>query len=501
MNIKLLRKHKFGVFVVGLELILSIIFVGFLSVLNIVDSSLVIMIAVCLVGLSMFLLLTQISKKAHTLGKVMSILFSILLVMGSFYEFKAYSTLGKVSAQNYQVVKMSTIAMKKNPANNVKDVVNDTFGIVGVNDRKNTDKTIDSIEKEYKVSLKTKEYADVKTLVTGLYQGEISVIVFNEANRGMIIESFKDFNNATKVLGRVEAKSELENTKAASDVTKEPFSVYLSGIDTNGKVSETSRSDVNIMATVNSKTKEILLISTPRDYYVPLPNSNGVRDKLTHTGIYGVDCSIGTLEKLYDVDINYYLRVNFTGFKKIVDSLGGVTVHSDYTFKADWGPSFVKGDNKVNGKQALAFARQRHDYFRGRKTGLEGGDNQRGRNQQYLIKAIVNKATSPSILKNFSGLMDSIAESIETNMKTSEITDLVKMQLSDMSAWNITMINATGTGEKATTFSMPSTRLYVMVPDESTVKAAKKMVDKVEAGEHITEEEFKKLAAQNKTNN
>ncbi|BBF43364.1 exopolysaccharide biosynthesis transcriptional activator EpsA [Lachnospiraceae bacterium KM106-2] len=493
MNFKLLKKRKVGMILVILESILSLGFIGMLFALNVLSTSMVSIMAVFLIAVDAFLILTQMTKKTHKAGKVIATILGIIFAMGSFYLFKTYSTLGKVSAQDYQIVSVSAIAMKKDSANTVKDALGYTFGIIGVNDRENTDNTIKSIESEYSTTLKTKEYSDATTLVDALYNGEVKAILFNEANRSMVLEAHDDFDDATKVLGSIENKKKLENDKAASDVTKEAFSVYISGIDTKGKVSATSRSDVNILGTVNPVTKQILLISTPRDYYVTLPNSNGVKDKLTHAGIYGVDCSMGTLETLYDTDVNYYVRVNFTGFEKIVDALGGVTVHSDYTFTSDWGPSFVKGDNKVNGKQALAFARQRHDYFRGKKTGLVGGDNQRGRDQQYLIKAIINKATSPSILANFSGLMDSVAESVETNMKSSEITDLVKMQLSDMSGWDIVMINATGTGSKSTTFSMPSTRSYVMVPDEASVSAAKKMVDKVIAGEKVTEDQFKEL--------
>ena len=270
----------------------------------------------------------------------------------------------------------------------------------------------------------------------------------------------------------VEVETEEDSKK--KDI-RDPFIIYCSGIDTFGTISKTSRSDVNIIAIVNPGTSQILLVNTPRDYYVPLSISNGVSDKLTHAGNFGVDVSIETLENLYDIDVDYYIRLNFTGLTDIVNALGGVSVYSDVSFKSDWGPSFSKGYNNVNGDQALAFCRERHHF--------SDGDRQRGKNHQHMIAAILDKVTSPSIITNFNSLMNSIEGSFETNMKTKMITKYVKFQIDEKPEWNIESISVDGTGGKNYTYSMPSQKSYVMYPNEETVVEAKECIQKILDGE------------------
>ncbi len=228
---------------------------------------------------------------------------------------------------------------------------------------------------------------------------------------------------------------------------------------------------MNIVATVNPVTKQIFLTSAPRDFYIPMANSNGVPDKLTHAGEFGVDNSRKTLEMLYDIDIDYYVRVNFTSLKKIVNTLGGVNVYSDYTFTSDWGPSFKKGYNKVNGKQALAFCRERHHFAT--------GDRQRVKNHQHMFEAILTKVMSPSVLPNYTDLLSVFSKMVQTNMSTDKITSLAKMQLNDMSKWKISSYSVNGTGARKTTYTYRSRALYVMIPDEKTVEKAKTKIAKV----------------------
>ena len=215
------------------------------------------------------------------------------------------------------------------------------------------------------------------------------------------------------------------------DVAEEPFTIYVSGNDSYGEVTlEEGRSDVNILLTVNPNTRQILMTTTPRDYYVELPFGEGCWDKLTHAGNYGIDCSMQTLERLYDVEIDYYLRVNFSGFESIVDALGGVEVYSDYAFTSlHSGYYFDVGYNSVDGAEALAFVRERYAF--------EEGDVQRGKNQMAMIRAIMDKATSPAVISGYLSLMDSVSDSFITNMPKGSISDLVKMQLNEGGSWNI----------------------------------------------------------------
>ena len=268
-------------------------------------------------------------------------------------------------------------------------------------------------------------------------------------------------------------ESETEQTVIPVEIDKKIFTVYISGIDCYGKVTRKSRSDVNIIATVNVETGQILLVSTPRDYYVPLSISNGIKDKLTHAGIYGINCSRETLEMLYDIDIDYYFRLNFDGFQNIINELGGITVYSNYAFKVQEATS-VKGWNEVNGRKALLFARERKS--------VPGGDRQRGKQQMEVIRAVIDKATSPAMITNYSNVMKSISGCFQTDMAYDNITDLIQNQFSKGIKWNIVSYSVDGTGTHAKTYSL-SSKAYVMVPKTETVEKAKELMLATRNGE------------------
>ena len=265
-----------------------------------------------------------------------------------------------------------------------------------------------------------------------------------------------------------------------SDVTEQSFVVYISGSDTRSAILDTSRSDVNILMVVNPKTRQILLLNTPRDYYVENPAGNWAYDKLTHCGIYGIDCSEKALENLYSVKINYYAQINFTGFETLIDAIGGVTVDSPKAFEAG-GYSFTEGENTLNGKQALAFARERHAFA--------GGDNVRGQNQMRVIKAVISKITSDggTVLLHYGEILDSLSGMFVTDMNSDDISALVKMQLNDMSSWNVESYAVTGTGGMDTTYSMPGYSVYVMYQNPDMVAKATGLIDKVESGVILTD--------------
>ena len=267
----------------------------------------------------------------------------------------------------------------------------------------------------------------------------------------------------------------------ANKITKEPFVVYLSGVDTRGDLTDKARSDVNIIAAVNPVTKQVVLINTPRDYYVDLAGTNS-KDKLTHAGLYGVQTSMDTLGNLYGVDVQHYIRINFAGFINIIDALGGVDVYSDQAFTSVGSPgyydptTFAEGWNHLDGKSALAFARERHAF----KT----GDIQRGINQMKVIDAMVNKLKSPALLMGFSKLMDAAADCFVTSLSQEQISALVRMQLGDLANWDIQSYTVTGSGAKSTKcYSAKGQSLYVMKPDENSVNEAKALIAAVLGGE------------------
>ena len=267
----------------------------------------------------------------------------------------------------------------------------------------------------------------------------------------------------------------------ANKITKEPFVVYLSGVDTRGDLTDKARSDVNIIAAVNPVTKQVVLINTPRDYYVDLAGTNS-KDKLTHAGLYGVQTSMDTLGNLYGVDVQHYIRINFAGFINVIDALGGVDVYSDQAFTSVGSPgyydptTFVEGWNHLDGKAALAFARERHAF----KT----GDVQRGINQMKVIDAMLNKIKSPALLMGFSKIMDAASDCFVTSFSQDQISALVRMQLSDFAEWDIESYTVTGTSSSSTKcYSAKGQKLYVMKPDENSVAKAKEMIAAVLGGE------------------
>lgn len=267
----------------------------------------------------------------------------------------------------------------------------------------------------------------------------------------------------------------------ANKITKEPFVIYLSGVDTRGELTENARSDVNILAAVNPVTKRVALVNTPRDYYVDLAGTSS-KDKLTHAGLYGVETSMETLGNLYGVNVDHYIRINFAGFISIIDALGGVDVYSDQTFTSVGSPgyydptTFVEGWNHLDGKSALAFARERHAFA--------SGDIQRGINQMKVIDAMLNKIKSPALLMGFSKIMDAASDCFVTSFSQDQISALVRMQLSDFAEWDIESYTVTGTSSSSTKcYSAKGQKLYVMKPDDSSVSKAREMLASVLGGE------------------
>ena len=267
----------------------------------------------------------------------------------------------------------------------------------------------------------------------------------------------------------------------ANKITKEPFVIYLSGVDTRGELTENARSDVNILAAVNPVTKRVALINTPRDYYVDLAGTDS-KDKLTHAGLYGVETSMATLGNLYGVNVDHYIRINFAGFISIIDALGGVDVYSDQAFTSVGSPgyydptTFVEGWNHLDGKSALAFARERHAFA--------SGDIQRGINQMKVIDAMLNKIKSPALLMGFSKIMDAAADCFVTSFSQDQISALVRMQLSDFAEWDIESYTVTGTSSSSTKcYSAKGQKLYVMKPDDASVSKAREMIASVLGGE------------------
>lgn len=466
---KLMEKNRYkmrkrsglvGKIIALLQLLASAVFVFLLY-----DSGMFPVRYVTLAGLGLLLvflivMLLQCLRKSvfHWIGILISILVIVLVAAAGVYFQKANRTLDDVGGAQYKTDNMVVVVREEDEAQELQDALGYRFGSQTQVDQDNTQKMLQDIETTMGEAPELTEYASVQEEAQALLDGEIDAAVYNEAFTSVLEESIEGYSDKVRVLYQYGIDTELAKEEKSIE---EPFNVYISGIDVSGAITTNSRSDVNIIMTVNPKTKKILLTTTPRDYYVEVPGiSGGAKDKLTHAGIYGVDASIATLEELYDINITYYARVNFTSLVKIVDVLGGVDVDSSYAFSAG-GYQFTEGVNHLDGEKALAFSRERHSFA--------DGDNQRGKNQEAVLTAILKKAMSPALLTNAGQLLDSVSDSVETNMTSDEMAGLINMQLADGSEWTVESEAATGTGDTQTCYSSGSAQLYVMHPDEASV--------------------------------
>ena len=456
----------------GLLIVVSVVLIVQAMRLNVLPDKYIAALAVVLFVLAAAMAGLQFPKKTRLLGCILSVLLTAAMVVGNVYLARTHMVLDGITTEegNYKVDNIVVAVMKDDRAEALEDTLIYNFGIHKTLDRENTDKTIESLESQSGATLNVTEFDDFSAMIEALYDGEVQAIIYNEAYEGTIEETQKDFTNKIRVLENHEITTKVEFTGDDANVTQKPFTIYISGIDVKGKISQTSRSDVNMLVTVNPLTKEVMLTTTPRDYFVQLPEISGEsRDKLTHAGIYGVDCSMATLSQIYNIDIDYYVRVNFTTLKNLVDALGGVDVYSEYAFTTHYkngGYEIKKGYNHMDGKKALAFSRERYN--------VPGGDEQRGKDQQAVLKALLEKAMSPSILTGYMGILDSLEDYFETNMSMDQITSLVKMQLADGSSWSIKSQSVTGTFGNEYCYSERSQRLSVMYPDEASVAKARK---------------------------
>lgn len=480
-----MRKHIVGKLICVIQLICSLTLFGVLW-----TSGMIPMKYLAAVGIVLLVLLAVsfgvqfVKNKAYIAGIVISVITSLLALFAVFWLLKTDNAMRKVGGATYKTDNMIVVVKKEDTATELKNAENYRFGKQMAADQDNTQLMIQKINETVGREINVAEYGTVQELGQALLNGEVEAAIYNQAFESILDELIEGYSDQVKVLYQYGIDTKLQVEEPEEEQTVEPmskdtFSLYISGIDVSGPITMTSRSDVNIIVTVNTKTKQILLTTTPRDYYVPIPNiSGGQRDKLTHAGIYGVDASMSTLESIYGIDISYYAKVNFTSLIKIVDILGGVDVNSEYAFSAG-GYTFNEGKNHLNGDAALAFSRERHSFA--------AGDNQRGRNQEAVLTAMIRKAMSPAILKNANQLLTEVSDSVETNMTSKEMAQLIQMQLNDGAEWNIVSTNAIGQGGKEACFSSGSQLLYVMWPDEASVAAIQQKMQQVLNGEVITE--------------
>ena len=344
------------------------------------------------------------------------------------------------------------------------------------NDQENVQKLIDDVQKNQQQTLTVSSIESYLEAYKQLQSGEVKAIVLNEAFENIIESEYPNHADTIKKIYTMGVKKKVKAPKASKG---KGMTIYVSGIDTYGPISSVSRSDVNILMTVNTDTKEVLLTTTPRDSYVPIADGgNNQYDKLTHAGLYGVDASIHTLENLYGIDINYYARLNFTSFLKLIDLLGGIDVYNDQAFNAHTnnGKHYPVGNLHLDSKDALGFVRERYS--------LVDGDRDRGRNQQKVITAIIQKLTSAEVLANYSAVIQGLQESVQTNMPVEVMTDLVNRQLEKGGKYDVQSQDLKGTGRMdLPSYAMPGSQLYMMEVSQDSLVSVKAAMTSVLKGE------------------
>lgn len=468
--------------------LITLLFVGSIIYLNVLNFLLLVIALVVISFISIFTILLMTKSKKKKTGLCISVILILIYSFLSFYILKTTDFLNKLNL-NYKTYNYSVVVLKTSPYKKLKDINGLNIGYYA-DESPETTKALDKVQK--KVELETTSYEDNHTLANELLDEKVDAILIENSHLEMLNENIGieegSFKDRIRTIYTFQIIVNTGNIAKDINVTKKPFNIYVSGIDTFGEISSVSRSDVNMVITVNPETRQILLTSIPRDYYVKLHNKTGYKDKLTHAGLYGVDMSIETLEDLLDIEINYYVKVNFTSVIDIVNAIGGVKVYSDYTFTSLDNYNYTKGYNQVNGEQALSFARERKAFA--------AGDRQRVKNQQAVFKAIFEKCTGKSIIAKYSKLLDSLQGKFVTNMSTARLTSLIRMQLSKNYEWNITSNSLEGGDGSNYTFSAPSVKAYVMIPKEESVMYAKELINKVFEGEILDEDLMDEVSKQ-----
>ena len=418
-------------------------------------------------AISIFL---QKTKKSPLVTTVVLVIFSLVSLVGIF-GFKQMIDITNRMNQTaaFSEVEMSIVVPKES---DIKDVSQLTSVQAPTKvDKNNIEILMSALKKDKKVDVKVDDVASYQEAYDNLKSGKSKAMVLS-GSYASLLESV-DSNYASNLKTIYTYKIKKKNSNSANPVDSKVFNIYISGIDTYGPISTVSRSDVNIIMTVNMNTHKILLTTTPRDAYVKIPGGGADQyDKLTHAGIYGVETSEQTLEDLYGIKIDYYARINFTSFLKLIDQLGGVTVHNDQAFtqgKFD----FPVGDIQMNSEQALGFVRERYN--------LDGGDNDRGKNQEKVISAILNKLASLKSVSNFTSIVNNLQDSVQTNMSLNTINDLANTQLDSGSKFTVTSQAVTGTGStgQLISYAMPNSSLYMMKLDNSSVESASQAIKKL----------------------
>lgn len=440
--------------------------------------SIVIGIVVIINLIVWILLITGQKRKPHVrTALALAVVFSIVMSTAVYYIYFGVMALDNINnRKNIRSTNLQLIVKKESTYMEPADVADQVVQAPIKTESEPLDAYVESVQERFNVSLDLTDVPSYPEAVENLYAGKAEAIVFNSAMYETISDTHPNFKEETRIIDEWAYDKKVQDVAKPVDTANSGFNIYISGIDTYGQVSSVSRSDVNIIMTINPDTNHMLLTSVPRDTYMPIAGGGGGhKDKLTHAGIYGVESSIRSLEDFLDTDINYYARVNFTSLINIVDKIGGIDVENPVVFDGSTGYSFPAGTVHMNGEEALAYSRERYS--------LAGGDFDRGRNQERVIIAIFNKVNNPEFLLNYREVMDELEDSVQTNMPTEDMVKLINEMIVDRSPWKTEMQDVKGKGNpNLRSHLIPGRDIYLMEANPESVKEVQEKISEALKG-------------------
>ena len=470
------KKNIIGIIAGILLFIITTIFIVILKKIDVIpDKYFMLLVATCYIVTiitDVFLFISSdniVFKLFKGLAYIVTILMIVGYSCGIYYLNKTTHFMNNLNTIKKEITSYYIIVMKESKYDEISDLYGKNLTYY--------EGTSQEVLSKIRLELNYSTVKNIDSLKDRLYTAKTDSILVSDLIKEDLEEKYTDFSERTRVLKTIDITKDVEDITKKVSIKNTSFNVLISGMDSYGTINKTTRNDVNMIATVNPNTNKVLLTSIPRDYYVQLHGKTGYKDKLTHAGIYGINTVVQTIEDLFGIDINYYVRVNFTTVESLVNTIGPIEIYSDKAMSLD-GCKYVVGTNTVNGKCALRFARERHSYI--------DGDRHRGRNQQEVIKAIFNKASNaPTLLSEYTNILNVLDGKFATNMDMSEVLNLVKYEMNDLKDYEIISIQVDGIGAMGKTYSYPYEDLWIMIPDENTINDAKDKITKILNNEKI----------------
>ncbi len=464
------KKNIIGIIAGILLFIVTTIFIVILKKIDVIpDKYFMLLVAasyIVTIITDIFLFISSdniVFKLFKGLAYIVTILMIVGYSCGIYYLNKTTHFMNNLNTIKKEITSYYIIVMKESKYDEISDLYGKNLTYY--------EGTSQEVLSKIRLELNYSTVKNIDSLKDRLYTAKTDSILVSDLIKEDLEEKYTDFSERTRVLKTIDITKDVEDITKKVSIKNTSFNVLISGMDSYGTINKTTRNDVNMIATINPNTNKVLLTSIPRDYYVQLHGKTGYKDKLTHAGIYGINTVVQTIEDLFGIDINYYVRVNFTTVESLVNTIGPIEIYSDKAMSLD-GCKYVVGTNTVNGKCALRFARERHSYVE--------GDNHRIKNQQEVIKGIFNKLSkSAMVVTDYTSILDSLDGKFATNMDMKDITAFIKYELEDITKYEILDTQVTGTGSMELTYSYPHQKLYVMFPSEQSVESAKEYINKI----------------------